>query len=106
MANYNETSLTGSEWQRASRVVVNNPYGGVPNIQFHEEKIAELSSGLKVNTPVGVLTEQMTDPSTVFNLVHPLTGVTVGSASYLELHVILHSLYLHLAAIRDTPVEA
>jgi hypothetical protein len=105
MANYKEAALTGNEWQRASRVTVNNPYGGVPNVQFHEEKIAELSNGTNINTPVGLLVEQMADASTAFNLIHPVTGDTIGSATYLDLHVLLYSLYLHLAAIRDTPVE-
>ena len=104
MSNYKEQALTGSEWQRSYRVTIVNQYGGIPAIVFDEEKIALLDNGLKVNTPGGQLVEPMTDPTTTFDLIHPETGAVIGTAQYLNLHVLLYSLYLHLAAQRDAAV--
>ena len=102
MSNYKEQALTGSEWQRSYRVTIVNQYGGIPAIVFDEEKIAALNNGTRVNTPAGQLREEMADPTTAFVLMHPLTGDTIGTARYGDLHVMLYSLYLHLAAARDT----
>lgn len=101
MSNYKQAALTGDEWQRASRVRIENPYNGTPAIVYDEEVIAALSNGVTVNTPVGHLRQEMTDPATGFPLVHPVTGDPLGTAHYGDLHVMLHSLYLHLAAQRD-----
>lgn len=102
MSNYKEQALTGQEWQRACRVTVSNQYGGTPAIVYDEEMIAVLNNGTRVNTPAGQLREEMADPTTAFVLMHPLTGDTIGTAHYGDLHVMLYSLYLHLAAARDT----
>ena len=101
MSNYKEQALTGQEWQRSFRVTITNPYGSTPAIVFDEEKIALLDNGLKVNTPVGQLRGEMANPLAEFPLVHPETGASLGSAQYANLHVLLYSLYLHLAGLRD-----
>ena len=101
MSNYKEQALTGSEWQRAYRVTIVNQYGGTPAIVYDEEKLGVLSNGNNINTPAGQLRADMSDPATTFDLIHPETGAVIGTAQYLNLHVLLYSLYLHLAAQRD-----
>lgn len=49
--NYNEASASGNSWQRACRVVIENPYNGQPYITFVEEKIYNLD-GQIIKNPV------------------------------------------------------
>jgi hypothetical protein len=105
MSDYKESSLTGNKWQRAHTVNIYNSYGGIPWVKFVEEIITNLSDGQILHSPVGELQAEFTDPTTTFNLVSPVDNETiVGSATYGELHVMLHSLYFHLASIRDSQV--
>jgi hypothetical protein len=102
MSDYKEASLTGSKWQRAHTVNIFNSYGGVPWIRFLEETITLLSDGQVQHVPAGEMQAEFTDPATSFNLISPLDNTTViGSATYGDLHVMLHSLYFHLATARD-----
>lgn len=103
MSYYQEQSLTGQEWQRAARIEIGNPYNEIPWISFQEERITLLDNGRRINTPVGNLCGHMSDPSIEFDLVHPVDGSPLGTATYGQLQVLLYSLYLHLAANRDTP---
>lgn len=104
MANYREQQLSGSKWVRSNTVNISNPYQGLPVVRFGEEEITELSDGKRVNTPLGDLVEPFSDPTKIFPLVNPLTGEALGvSSSYQDVYVLLHSLYIALAAQRDTP---
>ena len=104
MSDYKEVSLTGVSWQRAHLITIANSHGGTPWIKFQEERITQLSDGQVLHSPVGELIEEMVDPSTVFNVINPLTGDIVGTATYQDLQVLLYSLYFHLVGLRDTPV--
>lgn len=42
MADYKESSVAGTSWQRATRVVIENPYGGTPSVNIVEEKAINL----------------------------------------------------------------
>jgi len=101
MANYKEQTVTGAKWTRSNRVVIQNPYQGVPTIYFNEEEITALSDGLKHSRPNGGLTKEFSDPMGEFPLIHPETGVQIGTATYQEVYVLLHSLYIALANERD-----
>jgi hypothetical protein len=54
--NYNETSASGTSWQRAVRTVIENPYGGQPYLIFVEEKIYTMDDGKIIREPVANLT--------------------------------------------------
>ena len=102
MANYKETSVAGTKWTRSWQVVVENKYNQIPNVAFFEEQIVDTGDGSPVSKMVpGSLTEQFTDPSKTFDLIHPVTGAVVGSTSYQDVYVMLSSLYLSLANKRD-----
>ena len=101
MANYRETELTGSKWVRSNRVTCINPYNGTPFISFGEEEITLLSDGRTTNAPLGEIHQDFTDPSVEFPLLNPATGESIGTATYGQVYVILHSLYMALAATRD-----
>lgn len=105
MSDYKEAVLTWRSWQRANVIHVGNGYGGVPWIKFFEEKLTELSDGQIIRANAGELLEEMTDPLTEFDLLNPLDGSVIGTATYQQLQVLLYSLYFHLVTLRDTPAE-
>ena len=106
MSKYKEENLTGQKWVRSNRVTVLNPYDGAPVITFSEEEVALLSDGRSVNTPVGNLQKTFDDPIGSFDLLNPVDGSVIGSATYQDVYVILHSLYIWLAQERDSVLAA
>jgi hypothetical protein len=109
-ANYQQTALAGTQWKRSKRVQIENPYGGEPTVVFTEEIAITLADGTVVTIPAGTL-EVTFDASTVIPLINPWTGEPLTNvdnvpqfATHLEAYILLHSLYLQNATIRDTPV--
>lgn len=100
MPNYKETTVSGSSYTRAHRVIINNQYQSVPTISFQEEEVLNVN-GQVIQQQKESLSENFTNPDTVFPLVDPTTGAPLGDATYGQIYVLLHSLYLHLAARRD-----
>lgn len=100
MANYKESTVSGSVYTRAHRVIIDNRYQGTPSISFQEEEVLNVN-GQIIHQQQGSLDENFTDPTTVFPMVDPTTGASLGDATYGQIYVLLHSLYLHLAARRD-----
>lgn len=105
MANYKETTISGTAWNRAFRVTIENAYNTVPTMDFDEEKIISLADNQFVSQYVGKLKEKFSDPTVMFDLIHPETGAVVGTASYMDIYIMLSSLYLSLAAKRDLANE-
>lgn len=103
MPNYKETTISGSSYIRAHRVIINNPYQGIPTISFQEEEVLNVN-GQVIQQQKESVNESLTDPSASFPLVDPTTGDSLGEATYGQIYVLLHSLYLHLAAKRDAAV--
>jgi hypothetical protein len=104
MPNYKESSATGSIWQRAYQVSIDNRYGITPAVTFYEEEVIDIGT-TNITKHVGHLVEPFDDPSKTFNLLHPVTGDVIGTATYMDIYVMLSSLYLDLATKRDTPPE-
>ena len=107
-AKYQQTHVTGEQWLRAKRIVIDNPLDGVPIARFAEEVIVNIAGGEQFRRDVGVLEvpagEEMLDE--VIPLVDPETGEPTGeSLTYAEAQVVLHSAYLHFADKRDNPPE-
>jgi hypothetical protein len=99
--NYRESAVTGSKWTRSQSVTVSNPLSGVPEIAFSEEEVSLLSDGRAINNPVGVLRKVFDTPATTFPLLNPVDNTVIGTASHQEVYILLHSLYMALAAERD-----
>ena len=98
---YNETATT--LYKRANTIVVNNELGEVPLVTFHEQYATV--EGAVVDGRAGSCSMDMpTDPTETFPLVHPETGDSLGDADFGTLQVMLHSLYLHVAHLRDNDV--
>lgn len=105
MADYKQTSIAGDSWVRSNRVVVENGRGGTPAITFAEERIINTASG-EFAQNIGSVSEPFTNDNAIesFNLLNPETGAVIGSATYQEVYVMLHSLYMHIATKRDLQV--
>lgn len=84
MADYKEKEVAGKSWQRACRVMIENPYGGTPTITFVEEEATQL--GQKVT---------MKDCGSVGVQFDP------QNPTHIQIYTILNELYMALAANRD-----
>ena len=101
MADYNETTVTGSAWQRCKQVVVDNRRGVTPSIRFDEERVTALSDGDTVHRALGALTVPF-EPQAVVELRDPATGEVTGETiTHAEIYAILYSAYLGTARARD-----
>lgn len=97
---YNETTTT--LYKRANVIVINNELNMPPEITFQEQYAT--AEGEAVDGRVGSCTLVMpSEEDATFPLEHPITGDPLGEASFQSLQVMLHSLYLYTASIRDNP---
>lgn len=101
MANYKENTLTATTWQRAKAVTIGNPYNSVPWITFDEEQVINIGADLTFKD-AGSVGVSLTNPTDTFDLISPVDGSKLGTASYQDVYVMLSSLYLNLAAKRDS----
>jgi hypothetical protein len=102
MSNYREEEITGSKWRRSHFVSIENPLVGEKAVTFHEQMARQTSDGELQVKDAGSLRQSFDDPSVVFDLRSPLDDSLLGAtATYQDVYVILHSLYLHLASQRD-----
>jgi len=100
MANYQETQVTGTKWQRCNQVLINNPYNTTPAVAFKEETVVVLDSGVFIQSQSGLACDF--DPQGVINLRDPATGALTGQTmSQQDVYVALYSMYLQLAEQRD-----
>lgn len=103
MANYQQTTLSGTAYTRASQVVIANPLNGVKAVSFMEEQVVNLGDEQLIR-PQGGIQEPFTAENigTEFPLLNPLDSTPVGlSMTYEQVYVALHSLYFHVAKKRD-----
>lgn len=99
--NYKETSVAGTSWQRAHTINISNNYNEAPVMTFYEEEILEMA-GSTYKKDAGNIREVLTGPLTEFPLLNPIDGTLIGTAKYQDIQVMLFSLYLHLASLRDS----
>ena len=103
MPDYKASTLSGSTYTRAHHVYVGNPLDGKKTVAFHEEQVI-LLDGETITRETGKVDAEFTTDTagTVFAIVNPETGEpTEATATYAQVYVLLHSLYLHLALLRD-----
>lgn len=104
MANYKESTVSGTSYIRSHSVSVANPLNGVKAINFYEEQVINFADGEQMFKPFGGFQEPLTAENAVteFALVNPVTGQDSGvKMTYQDLYVALYSLYVALAAKRD-----
>lgn len=101
MSNYNEQSVTGTEWTRCKRIVIDNPLAAQPAIRFDEEAALTTSVNTTMKNALGYLTVQF-DPTSVIDLYDPITGEATGqTVTQGEIYALVYSAYLTAAKARD-----
>lgn len=110
--NYKETENTATQWRRAFRVQIDNPYLESPKVFFHEEDCIIFNNGKLVKQNAGTLAVDF-DPSGSIPLLNPWTGDPLTNvdgvqqyASQIEAYILLHSLYIQKALIRDAQTSS
>jgi len=101
MPNYNESAVSGTSWQRCHTVTVRNPLGGLPAIEFAEERVIVLDGQQIKQWVAGCGATFSQDGS--FPLLDPTTNAPTGvTMSHTALYIALYSLYMQTAAARDS----
>lgn len=100
MPNYNESQVAGTAWQRCHTVTVRNPLGGVPVIEFAEERVIAIDGDDIKQWCQGC--GKAFDMAGTFPLLDPATNATTGATmTHAQLYVAIYSLYMQTAAERD-----
>lgn len=104
MADYKSQNITGQSWQRCCRVEISNPKGGIPQVNFVEEKIVDTGSGYITQPIVNLLDLCSATFSATgeFPLVDTETLLPTGQTmTHGQLYQALFSLYMDTATKRD-----
>lgn len=84
MPDYKESTIAGTKWQRACRVVIENPLSGTPSIMFVEEEA--------INTGGKTITNLVANCGVAFDSADP---------KHIELYTKLNEIYTILREARD-----
>lgn len=105
MADYKETTVSGTAWQRAQMIIISNHLGQVPSVTYQEEEIVALDTG-NIQRPLGSLGYQI-DPLGEIELVDTETLLPTGETIPVALvHQALFSDYVNRAKARDEAANA
>lgn len=106
MPNYKETSVTGTSYVRAARVVCDNRESW-RSIQFVEESVISMPDGTKITVPAGACTEFLTaeNGGTEFPLLDANGEPTGETRTYSDVYLTMMSLYYYVAQQRDAANE-
>lgn len=100
MANYQETTGTGTSWKRCNRVIIDNPLTTPSSAVFMEEDVVVIGDR-SIGVYGGNCSAEFT-PEAIIPLRDPATGeLTGGIQTQANLYQILYSLYMQVALARD-----
>lgn len=103
--NYNETNISGTQYQRAAEIKIINPLNTELDkiITFVEQKVYVLDSKSIVEG-AGILNVTF-NPSEVITIIDPSTGEPTGNTvTHAEIYKILYSVYIQYAKLRDQTI--
>lgn len=101
MSDYKARPVSGTAWQRACQIVIDNPLDAQPRVSFQEEEVMTIG-GETIRKQVQGITIGYT-PDSVIDLYDPTTGEALGSSmTHEQMYVAIWSLYRSLAAARDS----
>ena len=105
MADYKETTVNGTAWQRAQLIIMSNHFGQLPTVTYQEEAILALDDG-NIQKPLGQLSYTI-DPLAEIELVDVETLLPTGETIPVALvHQALFSDYINRAKARDEAANA
>jgi hypothetical protein len=89
----------GKKWIRSNSANISNPYQGVPSIVFNQEIISSFQDGtISCLGGINSISENLSNPNEEFPLLSPETGETIGTSTYLQVYIMLSSLYSHISS--------
>jgi hypothetical protein len=101
MSNYKEQTVSGVSWQRGYAISISNRLGEIPKIVFYEEEAINFGGKILTNH-IGQIEESLIDVNKTFDLYDPTSDTKLdATATYLQIYVLLYSLYNTLAHARD-----
>ena len=101
MADYKESIIDGTTWQRCRQIVIDNPRGAVPSVRFDEEEVLALADGREIKRSLGTLALPF-NPAQEMPLRDPATGELTGAVTtYGAAYMLLYSAYMDAAESRD-----
>ena len=103
MADYKQTTVAGEQWNRFSRIVIDNPRNAAPSVMCVEEKVIALEHG-EILLDSGNLSFPF-NPDEVFTIINPITNEpTDQMASGAQVYALVYSYVMNEAAKRDAAV--
>lgn len=97
MTDYKQTSITGTSWQRANQIVIENKFNQTPVVHYVEEMAVNTGSQI-ITQSVGNLSVPLTDMSKAIPLHDPTTGLpvtTAAGATSMTLEQLMVGIYSH-----------
>ena len=105
MAEYQQTDVTGSQYQRGRSLYFENPLGVAPSLLVREERVINLANR-QILEPAGEIRKTVDDLSVQFALRDPESGEETGEQlTFQDVYVALYSVYWHLANERDVAAQ-
>lgn len=110
MADYKESTVTGTRWTRCRQIRIDNPHSsqGIPGVQFVEEDAIDLGGDVGVVVTPSKLRPIYSiqfDPVDVVDVYNPVTGEkTAQTITMGEIYTLIFSAYMTYAARRDEQV--
>jgi hypothetical protein len=102
MANYKADSVKG--WQRSFEIKIDNPYGGIPSMVFEEEFLIK-AGATEIKVPCGAAGISLGDcVGKTIPLLMPVEDApdqVIGSVDLNAFQIMLYSIYMYAAGIRD-----
>lgn len=100
MPNYNQTNVSGTQWQRCHTVKITNQLNLAKKIEFEEEKVIDLDGKYFHDWTVGC-SKEFSDTGE-FSILNLETGQpTSETMTHAQLYQALYSLYMQTAQERD-----
>ena len=108
MADYNETTVTGTAWQRAWQITIANTLGGLPLLRYEEEVVINFEGGKRIRQPAQTMgISYQIDPLAEIQLRDVETLLPTGETIPVALvHQALFSDYINRAKARDEAANA
>lgn len=101
MADYKESSISGSKYTRAGRINIDNPVGGIPNAVFFEEEVLSLGDST-FTQPTSSVSISLSDPTKEIPLRDISTWELTGQTTTVGvIYQAIASVYWMIALERD-----